>query len=297
MRLSQSSTAALLAIAASAILSFIDNFVLAVSQEAGLWQFQVVRALIAVPVVLLWAKAFDIPIWPRNFGKTVLRSLLVSAGLLIYFASLGVLPVAQAGAGLFSAPIWVLLFSALVFRVQVSFSQAGLIAVGFGGVLLLLQPDLSTLSILSFLPIFAGALYGLGMLATRHVCAGEHALTLAVGVFLTIGLVSLVLLIFFTLTSETEGFLTRGWVAPSLRFFYLTAFQAIGAVIAVSLISQAYRIGVPSQVAVFEYSFLIFAAIWAYLLWGHGVNALSIIGIALILFSGAVLSLIKRSTY
>lgn len=41
-----------LALVASAILSFIDNFVAPVSQEAGLWQFQVFRTLFAVPLLL-----------------------------------------------------------------------------------------------------------------------------------------------------------------------------------------------------------------------------------------------------
>ena len=44
--------AAVLALAASAILSFIDNFVFAVSKEAGLWQFQTFRTMIAIPLFL-----------------------------------------------------------------------------------------------------------------------------------------------------------------------------------------------------------------------------------------------------
>ena len=45
-----------LALAASAVLSFIDNFVAPVSQEAGLWQFQVFRTLFAVPLLLVAAR-------------------------------------------------------------------------------------------------------------------------------------------------------------------------------------------------------------------------------------------------
>jgi len=70
---------------------------------------------------------------------------------------------------------------------------------------------------------------------------------------------------------------------------WLTLFQAVGAVIAVSVIAQAYRIGNPAVVAVFEYSFLIFASLWAFLLWGTATNALAWIGIAVILVSGILM--------
>ena len=283
--------AALLALFASAILSFIDNFVYSVSQEAGIWQFQIVRTLFAIPILLIIGRLTRYSLRPVNWGKLMLRSLAVSTGLLIYFASLGILPVAQAGAGLYSAPIWVVLFAALLFSIRITAFQLLAITAGFAGVLMLLQPDLEGLSKLSFLPLAAGLFYGLGMLLTPHLCAKESPITLTIGVITTIGLISLGFLIYFSaFPSENPTFLTKGWVLPTPRFLWLTLFQALGAVIAVSCISQAYRIGTPSYVAVVEYSFLIFASLWSYLLWGTTTNALSIIGIAVILISGAALS-------
>lgn len=283
--------AALLALFASAILSFIDNFVFSVSQEAGIWQFQIIRTLFAVPLLLAIGLMMPHSLRPNNLTKLALRSLTVSTGLLIYFAALGVLPVAQAGAGLFSAPIWVLLFSALLFSVRISAFQVAAILAGFAGVLMLLQPDLNALSTLSILPLAAGLFYGLGMLLTPHLCSKENPVTLAIGIFVTIGLISLVPLAFFTIIpAQNPTFLTQGWVPPTARFFWLTLFQGAGAVIAVSCISQAYRIGTPSYVAVMEYSFLIFASLWAFLLWGIGTNTLSMIGIAVILISGIALT-------
>lgn len=283
--------AALLALFASAILSFIDNFVYVVSQEAGIWQFQIMRALFAVPVLLLIAKVTSHNLRPAHWGKLALRSLTVSTGLLIYFASLGILPVAQAGAGLYSAPIWVLLFSALLFATPITLLQLFAIICGFSGVLMLLQPDLAGLSNLSFLPLIAGLFYGLGMLLTGHLCVKESPLSLTIGVITTIGLISLGFLTYFTLSPvENPTFITSGWVTPTPRFLWLTLFQALGAVVAVSCISQAYRIGTPSYVAVIEYSFLIFASLWAYLLWGAKTNTLSVIGIMVILASGIALT-------
>ncbi|QPC86346.1 hypothetical protein GA830_06045 [Mesorhizobium sp. NBSH29] len=45
--------AAVLALFASAMLSFIDNFVGSVAEEAAIWQFQVLRTLIAIPLLVV----------------------------------------------------------------------------------------------------------------------------------------------------------------------------------------------------------------------------------------------------
>ncbi len=56
MSTNQNIVAAGLALVASAILSFIDNFVGAVAQKAGLWRFQLFRALFALPLLLVAAR-------------------------------------------------------------------------------------------------------------------------------------------------------------------------------------------------------------------------------------------------
>lgn len=293
MQPNQTLAAAGLALAASAILSLIDNFVAAVSQEAGLWQFQVFRALFALPVLVLAARVSGRAIRPVNLPRLAGRSLAVSTGLLIYFAALGTLPVAQAGAGLFSAPLWVALLSVVLFRQRIGSLGIFAVVIGFAGALMLLQPDPRNLTALSLMPLTAGLFYGFGMMITRHWCTQESAITLAIGVFLTIGLASVVMLGIVTLWPG-DAFLTAPWTMPSARFLWLTLFQAFGAVLAVTLIAQAYRIGAPAVVAVFEYSFLIFASLWAFLLWGTPTNALAWAGIAVILASGILMALSQR---
>lgn len=291
--------AALLALVSTAVLSFSDNFVSMVSAEAGLWQFNLIRSCFAIPVLLVLASFFNLSLRVVDLKMTVLRSLAVSTGLLIYFAALGFLPVAQAGAGLFSSPIWVLIFSAVVFGTKIRFRQVIIISIGFAGALMLLQPDMTDLSVLSVLPLTAGAFYGLGMLATRHWCAEESALTLAVGVFVTLGVISFIMLTVFTIwpvAGGSENFLLSGWNRPTPMYLLLTLGQAICSVIAVSLITQAYRIGDAAQVSVFEYSFLVFAALWTFIIWGQETNILAILGIIVIFISGAAVSFMSGAS-
>ena len=279
-----------LALAASAILSFIDNFVASVAEEAGLWQFQLFRTLFALPLLVLVGRMTGRTMRPVNLKGLMGRSLLVSIGLLIYFASLGALPVAQAGAGLFSAPLWVALLTVLLFRQRLGSLGGFAVALGFVGALMLLQPDFQSLTILSLMPLAAGFFYGLGMMLTRHWCADESPVTLAIGIFVTIGFAGL-FMSGVVMIWPGETFMSMPWTTPSLRFLWLTLFQATGAVIAVTLIAQAYRIGTPAVVAVFEYSFLIFACLWALLLWGAATNLLALAGIATILISGLLMAL------
>lgn len=285
----QNIAAAGLALAASAILSLIDNFVGAVSQEAGLWQFQLFRTLFAVPILLVMARASGVALRPVNLARLAGRSLAVSVGLLVYFAALGSLPVAQAGAGLFSAPLWVALLSVVLFRQKIGRTGALAVIIGFAGALMLLQPDLSGLTAQSLLPLSAGLFYGLGMLLTRYWCADESLLALALGIFLCVGTAAIIMLAVVGFWPGST-FTTRPWVLPSTRFLGLTLFQAVGAVIAISFIAQGYKIGNPSVVAVFEYSFLIFAIFWGYLLWGNATNLLALIGMVVILTSGLMMA-------
>lgn len=279
-----------MAIVASAILSFVDNFVGLVAEEAGLWQFQVFRALMALPIFWAIGLVTRRSLRPKRLWRWLGRSLAVSAGLLIYFASLGTLPVAQAGAGLFSAPLWVALFSVALFGQRLGGLGVFAIFAGFGGALMLLQPDIANVSAASLLPMAAGLFYGLGMMLTGQWCANESPLSLAFGVFLVFGIASAVMLI-VTSMAPGESFISRPFVLPSLRFLWLTAFQVVGAVIAVILIAEAYRTGTAALVAVFEYSFLIFACLWAYLLWSLPTNAIAATGIAVVVAAGILMAI------
>ncbi|MES0827980.1 DMT family transporter [Ruegeria sp. SCP11] len=291
----QNITAAGFALAASAILSFIDNFVASVAEEAGLWQFQVFRTMFALPMLLVASRMMGRPLRPVNHKGLIGRSLIVSVGLLIYFASLGNLPVAQAGAGLFSAPLWVALLTVFLFRQRLGAIGIVAVVLGFVGALMLLQPEFRNFTTLSLMPLAAGLFYGLGMMLTRHWCADENPITLAIGIFLSIGIAGVVMLGAVTLWPGEE-FISLPWVEPSGRFLVLTVFQAFGAVVAVTLIAQAYRIGSPAVVAVFEYSFLIFACLWASLLWNTATNPLAWAGIVIILISGLLMAFTQRRT-
>ena len=87
------------------------------------------------------------------------------------------------------------------------------------------------------------------------------------------------------------SFVGRGWTSPTPAFWFWTSVQAIGSIVAVGMLTRAYQVGETSYVAPFEYSFLIFAGIWGYVLFGETIGFWGMIGVAMIIASGAVIAL------
>jgi len=61
--------------------------------------------------------------------------------------------------------------------------------------------------------------------------------------------------------------------------------------IAMGLIFRGYQLGDASQIAIFEYSLLVFAAGWSFVLFGQTVDRLASLGMALIIQSGIIIAM------
>ena len=291
--------AALLALTAMAVIGLIDNFVVVLAELGGLWQFHLMRTAMALPVLAALSFFGVLALRARRPWAVGIRSLLVSGAMMLYFGALSKLPIPQVAAGLFSAPIWILIVSALFLRRPVGPIRVGAAIVGFAGVLMVLRPDLSNLEVATIVPIVAGLLYGLGNLSTRELCDGESTGALLTGFFIALAFWAVLGLFAVAILQPdipegAAGFVFRGWEAPSTAFLYWTAIQAFGSLLAIGLLTRGYQLADAGFVSVFEYTFLGFAAFWAYMLRGETLDALSLLGIALIAVSGAVIALRGR---
>ncbi|MDJ0857996.1 MAG: DMT family transporter [Dinoroseobacter sp.] len=282
--------AAALIIAAMAIIGVIDNYVRFIAEDAGLWQFHAVRSAMAliclggVGLVMGWRWRMVRP-W-----AVLIRSLLMGSAILLYFGALAALPIATAGAGLFTSPIFVLMISALLLGERIGPWRILAVGLGFAGMLLILKPGGSAFEAVAIIPIAAGAIYACASLATRRLCAEESPQVLTGAFFLTIGVFGLIGIAILG-TASGQSFFHTGWQPMTERFLYLTAMQAVGSLIAVGFLVRAYQIADPSYTAIFEYSFLIFAGLWAFRAFGERPDAVSLAGIVLIVAAGAVILL------
>lgn len=292
--------ASLSILTAMVIIGFIDSYVAVIAAEGvGVWQFHLTRSALALPLLGLMVLAgfgrFRPVRWPGVIG----RSAAMTVSMVLYYAALGVLPIAQVVAGFFTAPIFVLVLSVLFLGQRVGPWRIGAAAVGFAGVLLILRPDPAALSVWTAVPILAGFFYAVTALATRTWCQGEDTATLVAWGFVGLGIaggLGLAVLALFPadVAGRADAFLLTGWVAPGGTFLFWTAVQAVGSLAGVLFIVRGYQLGEASYVGIFEYSLLVFVAIWAFVLFGQGVDALSALGMALIIVSGAVIAIRSR---
>lgn len=281
---------------AMALMGLVDNFVVVIAETTGLWQFKVIRSTMAMALLFGVARLAGWRLRPVSWARVAARSAVLSAGLMIYFAALAVLPIAQAVAGLFTAPLFILLLSMGLYGERVGPVRLGAVVAGFMGVLLVLRPDAGAVGALTLLPVFAGFLYALAQLATRQWCAAESAPTLLAGFFVAMGLWGLAGLGWLAAFPHpapdgAAGWALRLWGDMSGEAWGWTIAQAVFSLVAVGLIIRAYQLGEASRNAVFEYALLVFAVIWGWLLLGNGIDGLAAVGIALILGSGAVIAL------
>ena len=294
-------TAAGMILIYATVIGFGDNFVRVVAAEGGLWQFHATRTAMALGLVALLMRPLGLRLKPVRLGAVVARSTIHGISMLIYFGCLAFLPVAQVAAGLFTAPIFVLLISRFAYGHHIGPVRIAAVGVGFVGVILVLGPSaMSGASVAALLPVAAGALYALGNIATREWCAGESAETLLVAFFVALGglgLAGLAVLAVVPLAvpEGAAGFVQRGWVWPSGTFLFWTFVQAAGSLLGVGLMIRAYQIAAASRVSVFEYIILPASALWGWLIWGEVLLLSAGVGMGLIALAGGMIALRARA--
>ncbi|MGQ0563812.1 MAG: DMT family transporter [Gemmobacter sp.] len=281
----------------AAIIGFTDNFVRVIAADGGLWQFHATRSAIGLVLLVPVAALIGMRLRPLNLRAVAARSAIHGVAMVIYFGALAFLPVAQVAAGLFTAPIFVLLINWLAYGRAIGGVRVLAVLAGFSGAILVLGPAaMAGASVAAVLPVMSGALYALGNIATREWCAGETAGTILGGFFLALGLAGVVgmgVLAVWPLPVPPgpEGFVLRGAVVPSWSFAGWTLVQAVGSLVAVALMIRAYQVAEAGRVSVFEYVILPTSAFWSFVLWGETLAWTAWAGMGLIVVAGVVIGL------
>lgn len=283
------------------LIGFTDNYVRVIAQDHGLWQFHFTRTVMAMLLLGLAVPLLGMRLRPINPRAVLARSLIHGLAMVIYFGALAFLPVAIVAAGLFTAPIFVLLISRFAYGHAIGPVRVLAVAIGFAGVLLVLGPEaVSGASVAAVLPVLAGALYALGNVATREWCPKESAETLVAGFFGMLGLFGLLGMVALTVMplvvpAGPDGFLMRGWVWPTGPFLFWTFVQAAGSLLGVGMMIRAYQITDAGRASVIEYVILPASAFWSWALWGELLPPMAVAGMVLIVVAGCLIALRARS--
>lgn len=266
------------------------------SGDYPLHQIMLARSLIALVLTL----SILVPLEGgyRNLRTSrlrlhILRGSVVVMANLSFFAGLASLPLGEATAIFFIAPILITAFSALLLREPVGYRRWTAVGLGLLGVLVMLRPGGEAFQLAALLPVTAAICYAMLHILTRRLGTSEKASTMAVYIQLcfvvisgTFGLVAGDGRFVGPQSGPQAEFLLRAWTVPSVEDGLIML--GLGAVSATGgyLISQAYRLSPASVVAPFEYCALPLAVFWSVTIWGDWPDTLSWFGIALICSAG-----------
>lgn len=236
----------------------------------------------------------------------LIRCLMIVISNMTYFVALAAMPLAEATALFFAAPLFITLLSIPMLREKVGPLRIGAVIVGFIGVIIMQRPwegsgDLSVSRWVLLLPVIAALTYAINQVMTRKLGASSKASALSTYIQVTF----IVVCIGFYLVAGdgrfAEGsdnpsiiFLFRAWVWPEPEDLWV--FIALGLNVAVIgyTLSQAYRLADAATVAPFEYIGLPLAVFWGWVIWAELPVFEVWIGIALIVASGLFVFLRER---
>jgi len=296
-QLPPSSRGAVLLVTGISVFGFTDNLTLGVSDMVGVGQFHFSRSVIAVVFVFIMGRLFRLSVMPGNLKAVAVRTLFIMMSMLLYFSVLPMMPIAEAGAGLFTSPIFVLLFSILLFRERVGWRRILAVAAGSAGVLLVLKPGAEGFSIYHLLPVLAGASYAIGSICTWRYCRDESPLALLMCFLIAIGGAGWLYTSLLTAFPAGQALLTeapflfRGWQEVDMRFWVWMVFIALGASVALSMMTRAYQLTQTSYATIYEYAYLLSAGLFSWIFWGIVPGVMSFFGIALIIIAGVVITI------
>ena len=285
------------------MVSFADALVKKYGAHFTLWQIFVLRSLISLPVLIILIKGWQrsTSLFPQNMVANLVRNALLLCAWSAYYVSIQVVPLSIAAAVFYTLPLFVNLFSWLFLDDRINYKNWIAFAIGFIGVLLVIQPNSSDFSYYALLPLFSSIVYAVVIIITRSYCRQENpaVLTVYLNIFYIIvgGLASILLpLIDWSPTVISEHhFILGQWSEVTLMLVGVLAVMAIIGSIGQIGETFAYQIGHPAIVVTIDFTYIIFAIIWGILLFSSKPDWITIIGIVAITVGGVVAILSKES--
>lgn len=190
-----------------------------------------------------------------------------------YFASRA-LPLADVMCFYLAAPLIITALAALFLRERVGRFRWTAVAVGFGGVVVALQPSGASFSAGALVAIFGAIAFAASLVVTRRLRRTDW-LTLTAWQYAGSGLVGLALL-------------PGAWVAPPAVDIGLMALVGAVSMGCFVCITRALALAPASLLAPFQYASIVWAALMGYAVWRDVPGPSVVLGSAIIIASGLV---------
>jgi drug/metabolite transporter (DMT)-like permease len=285
----------LFALGGAIVLSANDLAIKALSDSYALHQVILIRAIIGMALVLavIWVSRTGFrQLITRRPGAHLFRVSIVMVSNVTYFVGLSLMPLADAVATAFVAPLFVTLMSAVVLGEKVGPRRWAAVAVGMLGVIIMTRPGSGMIQPAAILVLISAFCYAASHMMTRRMRGTESAMTL--NFFVQVGFLAVSAAMglwagdghLAQAPGSTWEFLFRPWLLPPVGDWW--AFAATGLAVGVGglMMSQAYRLNEAALVAPFEYIGMPMAIFWGLAVFGTWPDETAWAGIALICGAG-----------
>ena len=150
------------------------------------------------------------------------------------------------------------------------------------------------------LPVLSGASYSLGSIITYRYLSDESPMAIIMSFFVAIGFCGGLVALSFALfpvsdeLSTQAPFLFAGWQLVGAGFWFWMLVIAVGASLALSLITRNYQIANTSCAAIYEYAYLLSAGVFGWMFWDITPDFTSLAGILFIVIAGILIVLVRQ---
>ena len=213
------------------------------------------------------------PMMTARPGLQALRGVFMAGSALLFILGLSRLPVADATAMAFLAPLFIMAISVAVLGEQVGIRRWIAAAVGLAGVLLIVRPGSSAFHPAAFLPVGSALMWACTVVATRKMSRTERPETTLLWSALT-GFVILTAVVPFY------------WSSPGLAEIGFGCLVGVASTFGQWLMIRGYGSADASVLAPFSYSQLIWATALGLLVFGTLPGPWTFVGAAVIAGSG-----------
>ena len=235
------------------------------------WIRFLVFALIMVPAMVPGSPLYAMH--TGRLGLQLMRGAALLASSLLFISGLRFLPIAEASATGFVAPLFVTALSIVFLGERVGVRRWLATAVGLIGVLIILRPGTGAFHPAAFFPIVSALAWAGTLIMTRMMSGKEAAITTMTyssiaGVCILSMLVPLV------------------WVAPSWHDVLFGVLIGVASTAGQWIVVLAFRYADASVLAPFSYTQLLWVSILGFLIFGEVPDIWTVVGAVFIVSSG-----------
>lgn len=223
-------------------------------------------------------------------GLHALRGVILLVSYTCWFLAIATLPLAEAVAIYLSAPLWITAFAVLLLGERVGARRWIALAVGFAGVVVIVRPGTEAFRLGALFALGGALFYALSAILARRIGRTDSSVsmvfsmslvylagTLAWGIVLGDG---------WAMASPTLRFLVRPWVVPTWEAVGAMALCGAVGIAGFHGLVQGYRLAPAGVVAPFEYTAIVWGALWGFAIWSEVPDAATITGVAIVVGSG-----------